>query len=58
MLATLAAIIGTGWAILLAAQIPAALREGIGGVVAYLAVFGLGWVVYIGLLRREFGMTS
>ncbi len=57
-LAAIAAIIGTGWAILLAAQIPAALREGIGGVVAYLAVFGLGWVVYIGLLRRGFGTTS
>ncbi len=57
-LAATAAIIGLSWAILVAAQIPAALREGVGGVLAYLAVFGVGWGVYIGLLRRGFGTTS
>lgn len=58
MLAAAAALIGTGWAIYLATLVPQAVREGAGALVGYVAFFGVGWFVYIGLVRRALGKTS
>jgi hypothetical protein len=58
VLALLAAIVGSGWAVFLLIQVLVAVGAGFGGLIAYAILFGPGWLVYIGLLRRGLGITS
>ena len=54
----MAALIGTPWALYLAVQLFGAIGEGLASVAEYAALFGVGWLVYVALIRRALGRTT
>jgi hypothetical protein len=57
ILAGVAAMIGTPWAAYLAYQLPEVVRKGVASVAEYVALFGVGWLIYVALIRRALGKT-